>query len=261
MSTTLVATPNELPAKPERDFFAESWLDRNSWMLSYAAVLDEARNARYLRVTGIAEFIKAGMNHYEQLSGFVTPAGFQTELALQVLNNSNGRKFWSYGPLPIYLAERVPESYYMQLGITCIEELVAEIQMSLDACLIWVLCQNSKMREDVAQSIDYYRRGQPIPGYSKTGLLGDGVYQDTNIRDAYGEDILSIRLHLFPDFIPNQGNVAKQIGLIRRKGAIEYGILAKDMNGKPLFTTEYRTMAWGYQDARGDPWMPCKKPA
>lgn len=233
------------------NFFADDFFERNSWLLAYAAVWHEARIARHIRVTNLSAFIDSSLAHYEQLSGYQAPGEFQAELALQVVNNNSSRKFWSYGPLAEYLSERVPERYYAQMGVTTVIELAAEVRMAIESCLIWILCENEKMRNDVAAAGGYYKRQIPIEGYSR-----DGVFQDVNICDIGGARILSIRLHLFPDFIPNQGNVARQIGLVRRKGAIEYGILGNDVKGQPCYSTEYRTMAWGFRDHNGAPWFP-----
>lgn len=254
MGETLV--DNQAPVLPvHNDFFAEKFMDNNSWLLAYASEFEAASKARQVRLDGLFAFVNSSMQHYEQLSGCVSPSHFSSELALEYSNPNAKHKFWSYGSLSSYLAERIPIAYYTRMGVSATEDLALEIQMAIDSCLIWVLCENEKMRGDMTQAYAHYKRGQPIEGYAK-----DGVFQDVNVCDVEGKVILTIRLHLFPDFIPKQKNIAQQIGLVRRKGAIEYGVLGTDIQGNDCYNTEYRTIAWGFRKADGTAWKPEQLP-
>lgn len=239
---------NTIPTAKE---LANVFLQENSWLLTYTAEHAAAQTARQIRMDGLEKFIHSSIDHYEQLSGVAAPRGFLSELSFQIYNPNSETKFWNYSSLALHLAERVPEKYYCGLGASSLEDLAQEVQLAIDSCLIWVLCDNKFMRRDILCAEEYYFTRQRFLGYPK-----NGIPQGTKIHDMYGRPVLTILLHLFPDFIPNQGKVIKQMGLVRRKGAVEFGILSEDLTGAPCYSTNYNTIAWGYYDESQAPWTP-----
>lgn len=234
---------------------ADQFLERNNYLLAYARELSRTSTFRHERVRRLLDTIDSALEHLENLTGYYAPASFSSELAFQLWDANSPCKFWQYSDLAMFIAERIPEHFYLPLGAIDTNDLAAEISAMITTGILLVLCGNEKMRNDVIRAARMYYRHAKFGGYPR-----DGIHFVSAMCNPEGKSMVEICLHLFPDFIPKQGSVIEEIGLLRRKGAIETAILMQDINGGDCYSKNYYTIAWGLLDQDGEPWEPVRIP-